>query len=152
MRGRLGIQLKRHDCSTVSPYKSLAMNVCYKCNQDILKGNAILIQCGSQIVYLIYQITNFTISTSYFVHYSKNRVIFNRFYLLIQVLKMDWILFIAIAYSMVGVSLAGFVSANKCRRYSHLHKFEFYCQTSSLLYLNCHFHGIYVTITHKCSF
>ena len=27
---------------------------------------------------------------------------------------MDWILVIAIAYSMVGVSLAGFVSANKC--------------------------------------
>jgi len=25
---------------------------------------------------------------------------------------MDWILFIAIAYSMVGVSLAGFISAN----------------------------------------
>jgi len=37
---------------------------------------------------------------------------------------MDWILFIAIAYSMVGVSLAGFISANKCRRYSHLHKCE----------------------------
>jgi len=37
----------------------------------------------------------------------KNRVIFKTFYLL----KMDWILFIAIAYSTVGVSLAGFVSA-----------------------------------------
>jgi len=64
---------------------------------------------------------------------------------------MDWILFIAIAYSMVGVSLAGFVSANKCCRYSHLRKCEFYCQTS-LFDLDCHFHAICDFITHKCSF
>ena len=37
----------------------------------------------------------------------KNHVILKTFYLL----KMDWILFIAVAYSMLGVSLAGFVSA-----------------------------------------
>ena len=61
---------------------------------------------------------------------------------------MDWILFIAIAYSMVGVSLAGFVSANKRRRYSHLLKCEFYHQTSSLFHLDCHFHAIYVTLLH----
>ena len=51
------------------------------------------------------------ISTSHFVHYSKNPVIFKTFCLL----KMDWILVIAIVYSMVGVSLAGFVCANKGR-------------------------------------
>jgi len=67
---------------------------------------------------------------------------------------MDWILFIATAYSMVGVSLARFVSANKCRRYSHLRKCEFYRQISSLFDLNCHFHAIYIYdfITHKCPF
>ena len=61
---------------------------------------------------------------------------------------MDWILVIAIAYSMVGMSLAGFVSANKCRRYSHLRKCEFYRQTSSLFDLDCHFHAMYVTLLH----
>jgi len=73
----------------------------------------------------------------------KNRVIFKTFCLL----KMDWILFIAIVYSMVGMSLTGFVSANKCRRYSHLHKCEFYRQTS-LFDLDCHFYAIYVTLLH----
>ena len=61
---------------------------------------------------------------------------------------MDWILFIATAYSMVGMSLAGFVSANKCRRYLHLRKCEFYRQTSSLFDLDCHFQAIYVTLLH----
>ena len=73
----------------------------------------------------------------------KNRVIFKTFYLL----KMDWILFIAIAYSMVSVSLAGFVSADKRRRYSHLRKCEFYGQTSSFD-LDCHFYAVYVTLLH----
>jgi len=40
------------------------------------------------------------------------------------------------------------VSANKCRHYSQLCKCEFYRQTSSLLYLNCHFRAIYVTLLH----
>ena len=75
---------------------------------------------------------------------TQKSVIFKTFYLL----KMDWILFIAIAYSMVGMSLAGFVSANNCRRYSHLRKCEFYRQTSSLFDLDCHFHAIYVTSLH----
>jgi len=59
---------------------------------------------------------------------------------------MDWILVIAIAYSMVGVSLAGFISTNKYSCYSHLRKCEFYRQTSSLFDLDCHFHAIYVTL------
>ena len=49
---------------------------------------------------------------------------------------------------MVGVSLAGFVSANKCCRYSHLRKCKFYRQTSSLFDLDSHFHAIYVTLLH----
>jgi len=84
------------------------------------------------------------ISTSHFVHYSKNPVIFKTFCLL----KMDWILVIAIVYSMVGVSLAGFVCANKCRRYSHLRKCKFYRQISSLFDLDCDFHAIYATLLH----
>jgi len=87
------------------------------------------------LFYISDSLTNFAISTSHFAHYSKNRVIFKTFCLL----KMDWILVIAIAYSMVGVSLAGFVSANKCRRYSHLLKCEFCRQTSSLFDLDVTF-------------
>ena len=49
---------------------------------------------------------------------------------------------------MVGVSLAGFVSANKYSCYSHLRKCKFYRQTSSLFDLDCHFHAIYVTLLH----
>jgi len=83
----------------------------YNCRILCELSLCILICILLQIVCFIYQITNFAISTSHFAHYSKN-LIFKTFYLL----KMDWILFIAIAYSMVGVSLTRFVSANKCRR------------------------------------
>jgi len=47
----------------------------------------------------------------------------------------------------VRIDFAGFVSANKRRRYSRLRKSEFYRQTS-LFDLDCHFHAIYVTLLH----
>ena len=105
-----------HDHTTPITHVSslVCSNITQHCFTDILKGNATLILCGSQIVCFIYKITNFTISTS---HYSQNRVIFKTFYLLIKVLKMDWILFTAVQLHILWWAC---LSLNVIGRYASL--------------------------------